>query len=277
MRRAAILAWAAVCAAAAFAQLGADRGSTNVVYYSSIHSAPARIKERITQRHDSTGYHLMDRKRVFAQLAQLVAEQVTVAGANEVAEAWKQGFSNGVESLQAAWANAPTNGAYLAVEIPYDPTQSRAAIDIYVVSNHYDSVTGYDLLWVYFNHELPKPTVEVPYTCGGETKRVAGTWKPAGTAANWTNVYTVVKGGYTYDNCHLLFVERPPEFVGAVMNLKRVGNFGNPETGISWGKVQTTYNGRPSITATLSDGTNDWEFVNGEVMNIKPTEQEDEE
>jgi len=271
--RAAILAWAAVCAAAAFAQLGADRGSTNVVYYSSVHTAPQRIKERITERHDSTGYHLMDRKGVFASIAELVAQQVTVEGAQQVAESWMQGFSNGVAELEAAWSQAPTNGMYIAVDIPYDPTESRAAIDIYVVSNHYDSVSGYDLLWVYFNHVMPKPIIEVPYQCGSMVKRVAGSWSVPGTAANWTNVYTVARSSFTYD-CHLLFVERPTEYVGAVMNLKRVGSFGNPETGISWGKVQTTYNGRPSITATLTDGTNDWEFVNGCLISITPVENQ---
>ena len=261
MRKLAAMVLCGIFAAAALAQ---DRATgTNDVYYSSVHSAPARVKDVVTERHDETGVSLMDRQRVFAQLADLVAEQVTVEGAREVAAAWHRGFSNGVEELRAALSSTPTNGVYLGLEFPYDPSVSRAAIDIYVASNHYDAVSGYDLFWIHFNHQLPKPSMEVPYQYTGGVVRVAGTWAPHGTTAHWTNVYTIARRGYTYDNCHLLFVKRPPELVGASMNLRPFGSFGNPETGISWGKVQTTYNGRASLTATLFDGTQDWEFQNG--------------
>lgn len=257
------------------AQLAANRAGTNVVYYSEVHTAPARIKERINERHDASGYKLMDRKGVFARPADLIAEQVTVEGAHRIAAAWRQGFSNGVEELRAALNNAPTSGMYLGVEIPYDPESSRDAIDMYVASNHFDAVSGIDMFWIHFNHPTPKPTMEIPYCWTGGVKRVAASWSMPGTAANWTNVYRVVKGDYIYDNCHLLFAQRPAELSGgAIMNLRPYGNFGNPETGISWGKIQTTWQGRSSITGTLTDGTNDWEFVNGHLMSIKPKEEE---
>lgn len=252
-------------------QLGV-RSGTNTVYYSAMHIAPARIKERVTERHDATGYKLMDREGVFARLSDLVAEQVTVDGAYRVAAAWRQGFSNGVEELRAALNSAPTNGVYFGIEIPYDTTASRAAIDIYVASNHYDTATGYDMFWVYFNHPLPRPAVEIPYSWGGETRRVAATWSPPGTAANWTNTYMIARGGFEYE-CHLLFAERPTELSArAVMNLWPYGRLGNPETGIDWGQVQTTWKGRSTLTDLLTDGTNNWRFVNGHLMELTPVE-----
>ena len=276
MKRLAVALFCGLCAAyAAVAQLAASSG-TNDVYYSEVHSAPARVKERVRERHDSTGYRLMDKKRVFAQLADLIAEQVTVAGAQEVAASWHRGFSNGVEELRAAFANAPTNGIYLGMEMPYDPTASRDAIDIYVASNHFDRASGYDLFWVHFNHAIPRPSMEVPYSWTGGVTRVAGTWSPPGTSAHWTNVYTIVRHGYTYGNCHLLFVKRPSDFVGAAMNLRPYGSFGNPESGLSWGRVQTTWNGRPSITDTLTDGTNEWVFANGCLLSKTPVENNEQ-
>ena len=269
MRKLAAMVLCGIFAAAALAQ---DRATgTNDVYYSDVHVVPARVKERLVERHDASGYHLMDKKRVFASLADLVAEQVTAEGACAVADAWMEGFNRGVDSLMDALHSAPTNGMYLGLNFPYDNTATRNAIDIYIASNHFDSASGYDLLWVYFNHNIPRPAMEVPYSWTGGVKRVAATWSPPGTGAHWTNLYAVAKGGRTYD-CHLLFAERPPELRGAAMNLRPYGSFGNPETGIAWGQVQTTFNGRASITATLTDGTNDWTFLNGQLMSITPVE-----
>ena len=264
-----------VFAAPAVAQLAASSG-TNDVYYSTVHSAPARVKDVVMERQDESGVSLMDRKRIFAQLADLVAEQVTVEGATEVAAAWHRGFTNGVEELRAAFANAPTNGMYLGVEMPYDSTAARERLDIYVASNHFDRASGYDLLWVHFNYSIPRPRIEVPYSWTGGVTRVVGSWTMPGTSANWTNVYTVTKGQYVYNNCRLLFVQRPTGLDGAVMNLKPHGLFGNPELGVSWGQVQTTYRGRASITGTLTDGTNDYVFANGQLMSTTPTEIPDE-
>jgi len=273
MMRTAALAFAALCATLpAAAQLSAS-AATNVVYYSAVHSAPARVRDVISERLDSTGYHLMDRQRVFAQLADLVAEQVTADGAVEVADAWTRGFSDGVETLRAAFAAAPTNGIFLALEVPYDTTASRSAvIDMYVVSNHYDRAANLDMFWIHFNRSIPRPAMKVPYVWGGTTQVVDAAWTLAGTSANYTNAYTLTRGGYTYDNCRLLFAERPAAITNAWMNLKRYVPFGDPVNGLDWGKVQTTCNGRSSITATLSDGTNDWQFVNGCLISMTPVE-----
>jgi len=261
-----------VFAAPAVAQLAASSG-TNDVYYSDTHVAPARIKDVVMERQDDSGVSLMDRKRVFARLADLVAEQVTAEGAAEVADAWTRGFSNGVETLRAAFAAAPTNGIFVGLEIPYDTTASRSAvIDMYVVSNHYDAAANLDMFWIHFNRSIPRPAMKVPYVWGGTTQVVDAAWTLAGTSANYTNAYTLTRGGYTYDNCRLLFAERPAAITNAWMNLKRYAPFGDPVNGLDWGKVQTTCNGRSSITATLSDGTNDWQFVNGCLISKTPTE-----
>ena len=58
----------------------------------------------------------------------------------------------------------------------------------------------------------------------------------------------------------------------AVMNLWPYGRLGNPETGIDWGQVQTTWKGRSTLTDLLTDGTNNWRFVNGHLMELTPVE-----
>ena len=256
------------------ASLGlAASSGTNDVYLSDEFYQPPRRRDVILERLDTNGvYSLRDRRGAFASLAALMAEQVAASNAHAVAAAWTRGFSNGVEQLRAAFANAPTSGIFLGLDFPLDPAPTRAALDIYVVSNAYDGASDLDLLWIYFSRTIAKPTIEVPYIVAGETNRVLGSWTLAGTQAHWTNTYDIVRGEYAYPSCHLLFVQRPAALHDAPINLNPHGLFGRAGSGIAWGQVQTTYLGRPSLSGIITDGTNNYEFLNGFLLTTTPTE-----
>lgn len=263
---------------AAFAQLGADRGSVIVESVSNVQTNWSFGKDIVTETEDGG---LMDRRKVLVSAADAAAEAETAESVGRVSKAWAEGFARGTNELHAALYNLPTNGILVGLRFPLIPQTSRR-FDIYVASNHYDSVAHRDELYVYFGQSFTNPpTMTVPYVwnSGMTTQRVAGVWTRAGTSDRYTNVWNVVEqlkaGPVTYP-CHRLFVLRPPDLWGLPLNLNPHGRWGGPD-GVAFGSYLLTVGGRPTFTGTvtnLEEGVVAT-FDNGAFVGLEPIKQEE--
>lgn len=199
-------------------------------------------KNVVTETEDG---QLRDKARVLASSAQAAAEEETAAGVGRVAVAWRQGFSNGVESLRASLSNVPKTGKFISLKFPLVPMTSRR-FDIYVASNSYSSASNEDILYIYFGQSFTNaPTMMVPYVweSGFTTNRVAGSWTKTGTSDHFTNTYDVVlhrtSSADVHYTCHKLYVKRPESLRGIPCNLNPHGKWGGPD-GVAFGSYLLT-------------------------------------
>ena len=270
---------------AAFAQLGADR-SVVAESVSNVHTNYSWAKNVIMETEDGA---LRDKRHALATSANAAAQQTTADQVGRVAQAWRQGFSNGVESLSASLSNVPRTGRFIGLKFPLLPQTSRT-FDIHVVSNRYNSTTHEDELWIYFGQSFTNaPTITVPYVyeSGLTTNRVAGSWKKAGTSAHFTNTVdlTVARASgpdIVYPKCHKLFVPRPAELRGVPCNLNPNGVWGGP-TGVAFGSYLltvtvsgTTY---PTYTGPVTNQAAGVValFDNGAFLGTVPIESQEED
>lgn len=269
---------------AAFAQLGADR-SVVAESVSNVHTNFSWRKNVVMETEDG---ELRDKKKVLAGVADAAAQQETAERVGRVAQAWRNGFSNGVESLTASLQDIPRTGRFVCLTFPLIPQSSRP-FDIFVVSNHYDSVAHEDLLWIYFGQTFTNaPTMTVPYVyeSGLTTNRVAGSWTKAGTTDHFTNTVDLVipravMADHVYRKCHKLHVPRPAALWGYPLNLDPHGRWGGPE-GVAFGSYLVTVTQAGVTYPTYSGAvTNEAEgvvalFDNGAFLGTVPIEEEDE-
>jgi hypothetical protein len=226
-------------------QLTAERATTNRIYQSDEITNEAWAKHLITEFIGEDGPpELKDRLGKFVSTANLAALHVSADGAREVAEAWMQGFSLGTQALAQAMGDAPTSGVWVKMCYPLEPSATRRSVDIFVVSNNYDSVRNRDELYVYVSRDLPmKPTVQIPYISesGFTTNLVRGYTTVSDVPhSHWTNTVTVSRFGQVYQNCHRMWFTRPASLKDCPVFLHRHGVFGSRATGFEWGSVAVT-------------------------------------
>ena len=225
----------------AIAQLGSDR-SVVAESVSSVVTNFSWKKDVITETDD---YSLKDRQRVLASAANAAAQEQTAEGVASLASAWRRGFSNGVDSVQSSLSNVPRTGRFIGLRFPLVPQTSRK-FDIYVASNHYDSASNEDILYIHFGQSFTNsPSMVVPYVweSGMTTQRVAGTWKKYGTTDHWTNTYDIVlrRSGSAdiHYTCHKLHVPRPVGMQNIPCNLDPHGRWGT-DMGVAFGSLLVT-------------------------------------
>ena len=257
MIRFATLTLAALVSAVSFAQLTAGI-ETNVVYESQIITNNAWMKHLVTELiENGKAPELKDRAKAFVSAANLAAMKVAVEDSKRVYDAWIRGFEQGCEELRSKIGQSPTSGMFLKLMFPYVPDSTRKTVDIFVVSNHYDTVKNRDVMWIYCNRELPmEPIVEIPYVyeSGFTTNRVVGTFEPKDVAkAHWTNTVTISRFGYEYKNCHVLYANRPANLANYPCRLNRNGLWGKTGGGFDWGMIGVTVEGVPTLTAELTN------------------------
>ena len=237
-----------------------DRAATNTVYQTEIvtNNAWARhvVSELVGEDADPV---LMDKMGAFVSAANLAALGVATEDAHRVAEAWLRGFSDGTNELAKAMLNAPSNGILMKLCYPLVPSAARRSVDIFVVSNEYDSVRNRDCLWIYFSRELPmKPVMSVPYVWEGgfTTNRVAGQFHVADRPLSaWTNTVDIVRFGQTYESCHPCWFSRPADLSGTPIFMSRHGSFGSRPGGVEWGSIAVTVDGTPTFTGEVTNAT----------------------
>ena len=270
----------------AFAQLGADRAATNRVFQSEEIVNEAWKKHIVTELlGEGARPELKDRMGAFVSAANLSALGVAAESAAEVAEAWMQGFGIGTQQLMQAVANSPTNGTWVKLCYPLEPSAARRCVDIFVVSNEYDSAKNRDEMWIYTSRELPmKPIVQIPYVSesGLTVEYVKGQATVNDVAGwGWTNTLDITRFGYTYAKCHRMWFVRPAALKDVPVFLNRHGSFGVKDVGFEWGSifVTVTLPGQlPVMTytgeITNSEGTVISVWKNGGFKGFKDVETE---
>lgn len=256
--RTSIAAAASFAAMSAIAQLGADR-SIVAESVSGVVTNYSWKKDVVTETDAST---LKDRQGVLASAANASAQSKTAEGIASLASAWRRGFSNGVESVKSNLSNVPRTGRFIGLRFPLVPQTSRK-FDIYVASNHYDSASNEDILYIHFGQSFTNaPSMVVPYVweSGMTTQRVAGAWKKSGTSDHWTNTYDVVlmRSGSAdiHYTCHKLHVPRPVGMRDIPCNLDPHGRWGT-DVGVNFG----------SLLVTVSVGGSTYPTYSGQVTN----------
>lgn len=239
-----------------YAQLGADRVVTNKVYQTTAITNEAWARRIVSELRSGDDATLRDLSGRFASAAHLRALGVSMEHAHEVAEAWMQGFASGTNMLAAAMSQAPTNGILMQLTYPLEPSSVRRSVDIFVVSNEYDSARNRDCLWIYFSRVLPmKPVMSVPYIweSGFSTNRATGAFHVSDIpSSHWTNTVDIVRFGQTYAECHPCWFPRPAALADTPVFLARHGRFGGTE-GIEWGSIAVTVDGAPTYTGAVTN------------------------
>ena len=156
-----------------------------------------------------------------------------------------------------------SGGTFVKLTYPLVPSSTRRSVDVFVVSNTYDSVRNRDCLWLYFSRELPmKPSMSLPYVSesGFTTNRVAGTFSVHDVAgSHWTNSVTITRfrdglgNPIAYERCHPCWFVRPAALQGVPVFLYRHGSFGSRESGLEWGSLAVTVDGTPTITGEVTN------------------------
>lgn len=248
---------------ALFAQLGADRAATNLVYQTDEVVNEAWMKHIITEYVGEDGPpELRDRMGKFMSAANLAALGVAARDASEVAEAWMRGFVLGTQQLAQAMLQAPSTGVWMKLCHPLEPSSTRRSVDIFVVSNGYDSARNRDEFLVYVSRDLPMtPVMRVPYISesGFTTNLVKGYTAVSDVPhSSWTNTVTVSRFGRTYRDCHRVWFTRPPSLKDVPVFLHRHGVFGSWASGFEWGSVAVTVTlpGEPTALTFTGSITN---------------------
>lgn len=247
----------------ASAQLGAAAG-TNIVYEMTVVTNNAWGRSVVTELATPYGVELLDRREAFVSAANLAALGVAVSDSHRVSDAWMRGFSQGTNMLSEAMSNyVARGGTFMKLTYPLMPSVTRRSVDVFVVSNTYDSVRNRDCLWIYFSRELPmKPSMSLPYVSesGFTTNRVAGTFSVQDVAgSHWTNAVTVTRfrddlgNPIVYEKCHPCWFMRPASLKDVPIFLYRHGAFGSRESGLEWGSLAVTVDGTPTITGEVTN------------------------
>lgn len=248
------------CASMSVSVFG-DLGSARAVvydYYSSEREFPAWQKDVVTAC--GTNFStLLDRQGVFAPKQEIIAESIAVSNMHAVAESYKEGFENGKAQLVAATNDMPRAGISIGLVCPLEPSESRTAIEGFIVEQSYDEGNNLDILTIHFTQDLKvQPRIVCPYVYDGglTTNYLAGTFSPAQIPqSDWTNVYTVTLGDVDYDNCHKLYVQRPEFMRDATTWFNTNIRWGTDE-GIDYGLIVHTAFGEPLYTGVLTNYEN---------------------
>lgn len=239
------------------AQLGSER-STIYNYYSVTKESPAWQKDIITA--DGPDYtRLMDRQGVLADKQRILALEVAVSNLTEVAKGFNEGFQTGIENLVEATNNIPKHGYTFGLVMPLAPSETRTAIEGFIVDQQYDSVHNIDKLSIHFTQDLKvQPRIVCPYVLDGgmTTNLITGSFKSRHyPGSTWTNKFTIARGEITYDNCHLLFLERPAALQGFTTWFDSMVKWGTPQ-GIEYGAIVHTAFGEELFNGTLTNFNN---------------------
>lgn len=268
--------------------LAQSRGATNVVYEMQVITNNAWTRDVISELIGPEGIaRLRDRKEAFVSAANLSALGVATEDAYKVAEAWQRGFAEGSAILANAMSNYVDNGGtFMKLMYPLIPSVMRRSVDIFVVSNTYDSARNRDCLWLYFSREMPmKPAMSMPYIyeSGFTTNRVTGAFSVADVAgSHWTNTVSITRfrdylgNPIVYEKCHPCWFVRPVALQGVPIFLYRHGSFGSRERGLEWGSLAVNVDGTPTFTGEITnavDGTVAV-FSNGGFMGTYRLEEE---
>ena len=249
---------------AANAQLGAER-STIYNYYSATKESPAWQKDIITA--DGPDYRrLRDRQGVLADKQRILALEVAVSNLTKVAESFNEGFQTGIANLVEATNNIPKDGYTFGLVMPLSPSETRTAIEGFIVDQQYDPEHNIDKLSIHFTRDLKvQPQIVCPYVLDGgmTTNQIKGSFKSRHyLGSNWTNKFTITRGEITYDNCHLLFLERPASLQGFTTWFDSMVKWGTSQ-GIDYGAIVHTAFGEELFNGTLTN------FNNHTYVNIK--------
>ena len=253
-----LAALAAVAALPAFAQLGANV-ETNAIYQTEVIENDAWTRAIVTEvLGPDAAPELKDRMGAFVSAQNLAALGVSAANAHRVAAAWKRGFEQGTNMLAEAMSHAVNTGTLFKLCYPLIPSATRRSVDIFVVSNEYDSVRNRDCLWLYVSRDLPmKPIARVPYVWDGgwATNYVVGTFAPNDVpGAHWTNTVNVARFGQTYERCHRCWFVRPAALKDTPIFTARHGSFGGRNgDGMEWGSIAVQVDGTPAYTGAITN------------------------
>lgn len=232
--------------------------ATNKTYMSTVVTNRAWAKHIVTEfLSGNNPPELKDLAGKFVSTMDLKALGIAVEESSKVYDAWMQGFADGCRQLEDAIGKSPTNGVFIQLLFPLVPSSTRKTVDIFVVSNAYDSVKHRDIMWVYCSRELPLvPVTEVPYVweSGFTTNRVRGTYSPSDVdGAHWTNTVDLVAYGNDYPKCHVLYVDRPVALRNVPCRLNHHGLWGHRQLGFDWGPVAVTVDGTPTLTGSVTN------------------------
>ena len=141
-----------MAAPTAFGQLESTR-STVYDYYSEEKENPAWEKDIITA--DGPNHsNLRDRKGALASKQSAVALGIAISNLTKVAESYNQGFQTGIANLVAATNDMPKNGITIGLVIPLEISETRTAIEGFIVAQEYSSAYNTDILTIHFTQSL---------------------------------------------------------------------------------------------------------------------------
>lgn len=224
-------------------------------YYSEEEDNPTWLKDIITAGGENYSV-LYDRQGVLATKQNTVALDIAVSNTIAVAAAYQTGFESGIANLSEATNNIPTSGFTMGLVLPLVPSQTRTAIEGFIVDQEYDVTNNTDILTIHFTQDLSvQPIITCPYiTDGGmTTNHIKGAFRDTNYAgSNWTNVYTVVLDEVTYDNCHVLYVKRPISLLNYTAAFGSVVRWGSDD-GIDYSTIVHTAYGQELYSGTLTN------------------------
>lgn len=248
----------AILALNGFAQQLNSNSATVYNYFSEEKDNPAWQKDIITA--DGENYsNLRDRQGVIAAKQEAIAIEVAASNLIHITQAYNLGFQKGIANLVAATNGIPETGFTFGLVLPLVPGETRTAIEGFIVEQEYSQDFNTDILTIHFTQSLavqPKIVCPYIYESGFTTNLLAGTFRDMNFAgSNWTNVYTVVKGEVTYDNCHKLYVPRPAALAGYTASYDSHVRYGTDE-GINYGSIVHTAFGEPLFSGILTNHIN---------------------
>ena len=241
----------------AFGQLESTR-STVYDYYSEEKENPAWEKDIITADGDNYS-NLRDRKGALASKQSAVALGIAVSNLTKVAEAYNQGFQTGIANLVSATNNIPKNGITIGLVIPLEISETRTAIEGFIVAQEYSSAFNTDILTINFTQSLAvQPKIICPYVTDGgmTTNNLEGAFKDSNfPGSNWTNVFSVTLGDTEYENCHKYYVPRLAWMQDATVWFYTAVKWGTSR-GIDYGNIVHTAFGEELFSGILTNFEN---------------------
>lgn len=253
----AALVFTVISASVALGQLESTRG-TIFDYYSEEKVCPAWEKDIISA--DGVNYsNLRDRKGVLASKQSAIALGVAVSNLTKVAEAYNDGFYTGITGLIAATNGIPKNGITIGLVIPLEISETRTAIEGFIVEQEYSSEFNTDILTIDFTQNLAvQPKIVCPYVTDScmTTNLIEGSFKNSNfPGSNWTNVFSVSLGDTEYNNCHKLYVPRLAWMQDATVWFDTPIKWGTSK-GIDYGNIVHTAFGEELFSGVLTNFNN---------------------
>ena len=246
-----------MAAPTAFGQLESTR-STVYDYYSEEKVNPAWEKDIITA--DGPNHsNLRDRKGALASKQSAVALGIAISNLTKVAESYNQGFQTGIANLVAATNDMPKNGITIGLVIPLEISETRTAIEGFIVAQEYSSAYNTDILTIHFTQSLVvQPKIVCPYVTDGgmTTNNLDGSFKDSNfPGSNWTNVFSVTLGDTEYENCHKCYVPRLAWMQDATVWFDTAVKWGT-DRGVDYGNIVHTAFGEELFSGTLTNFNN---------------------